>query len=275
MISHNVEYYDSVSSTMTVAKKRAQESAPSGTWIVANEQTTGKGRLGREWLSERQQGLFTTLILRPQCDVLTKSVHLPHLPQLSLVCGVSLAEIVRAMGVDNVFVGWPNDVFIRCQRPTPPGQPVYRKLAGILLESFTLENGEAVVLVGLGVNIAEKINVVLPEAIRERYIGLQDCLQGCSFLELRQSMLRSLQDVLTKNYENWLTHGFANTHTHFKTMDAYRDCHLLADLGGTGVDGIGEGINHEGGLCIRTPTGLRTVYTGEVKQVRMLSQTSA
>lgn len=115
----------------------AASGAPEGTSIVADEQTAGRGRLGRAWVSAPGAGLWFSVLVRVPADQRSASSLLP------LLAGVSVADAIGRHGVAAVLK-WPNDVVI-----DDPGGP--RKVAGILSEG----DGAGAVVVGIGVNITQ------------------------------------------------------------------------------------------------------------------------
>jgi BirA family biotin operon repressor/biotin-[acetyl-CoA-carboxylase] ligase len=125
---------DSVASTNDEARRRAQAGAAHGTAIVAREQTAGRGRDGRAWISP-PGNLYASFILRP-------GVTLADLPGLSLVAAVALGEALQPLMPPAARLGykWPNDILIDGH-----------KVAGILIESEAERDGVCAVL-GLGVN---------------------------------------------------------------------------------------------------------------------------
>jgi BirA family biotin operon repressor/biotin-[acetyl-CoA-carboxylase] ligase len=129
-----VELFASVSSTLDVANAIA-ESAPAGTLIIADEQTAGRGRLGRAWTSERGAGLWVTLIERPEDAV--------ALEVMSLRCGLYAAEALDALSGAPIAVKWPNDLYVRG-----------RKLAGVLIETRWRASAPEWVAIGFGLNVA-------------------------------------------------------------------------------------------------------------------------
>ena len=131
-IGRNLFYYPTVSSTMGIARKAASENASEGTIIIAEEQTAGRGRLGRSWINP--QGVIAmSVILRPKMSQL-----------LGLTMVASLATslgIERATGIKST-IKWPNDVLIDG-----------KKVSGILSESAL--RGESVdwAIIGIGINV--------------------------------------------------------------------------------------------------------------------------
>ena len=129
-----VELLETTTSTLDVAHRLAGESAPSGTLIIANEQTAGRGRGGKNWASAPGAGLWLTLIERP--------TDRSGLDVLSLRVGLAAARALDRFAAEPIRVKWPNDLFIE-----------YGKVAGILVEARWRERSLEWVAVGLGINV--------------------------------------------------------------------------------------------------------------------------
>jgi BirA family biotin operon repressor/biotin-[acetyl-CoA-carboxylase] ligase len=128
-----VHAYDEVGSTLDVAHALAPTAA-SGTLVLANEQTAGRGRHGRRWMSAPGAGVWLTLIERP-ADARALDV-------LALRCGLFAAEALDELAGETVRVKWPNDLYI--------GD---RKLAGILIETRWRGTAPEWVAIGFGLNV--------------------------------------------------------------------------------------------------------------------------
>jgi BirA family biotin operon repressor/biotin-[acetyl-CoA-carboxylase] ligase len=135
-----VELLESTTSTLDVAHRLAAEGAPSGTLVIANEQTAGRGRGGKTWQSAAGAGLWLTLIERP-ADPSGLSV-------LSLRVGIAAAEALDRFAVEPIRLKWPNDLYIDRS-----------KLAGVLTEARWREQSVEWVAIGLGINMKPPLNV--------------------------------------------------------------------------------------------------------------------
>ncbi|HEY4671110.1 MAG TPA: biotin--[acetyl-CoA-carboxylase] ligase, partial [Gemmatimonadaceae bacterium] len=129
-----VELLDSTPTTMDVAHRLAGQGAASGTLVIANEQTAGRGRGGKSWQSSPGAGLWLTLIERP-----TDS---SGLGVLSLRVGLAVAEALDRFAAEPIRVKWPNDLYID-----------RGKLAGILVEARWREQSVEWVAIGMGINV--------------------------------------------------------------------------------------------------------------------------
>ena len=129
-----VELLESTTSTMDVAHKLAGQGAQTGTLVLANEQTAGRGRGGNIWASAPGAGLWLTLIERP--------ADTSGLDVLSLRVGLAAAGALDRFAVEPIRVKWPNDLYID-----------RGKLAGILVEARWRESSLEWVAIGLGINV--------------------------------------------------------------------------------------------------------------------------
>lgn len=133
-LGRNVVVHETTGSTNSDAWDLARAGADEGTAVIADRQTAGRGRLGRSWQSEPGLNLYLSVVLRPEFEP-------ARAPQLSLVAGVAVADVVDGYGVD-CSIKWPNDVVV--------GR---RKVAGVLTEIEAETDRIAAVVLGIGVNL--------------------------------------------------------------------------------------------------------------------------
>ena len=132
-VGRRIVYLTSTGSTQDVARVEAEAGAPAGTTVVAEEQTAGRGRFGRSWVSPAGKNLYLTLLMRPPLE---------RLRSLSIVAPLAVALAVEEMTGLRPQLKWPNDVLIN-----------ERKLSGILVESELSGRSVNYALVGIGVNV--------------------------------------------------------------------------------------------------------------------------
>lgn len=152
-LGKKIHWFETVSSTNLTAQALALQGVPEGEIVIAEEQTQGRGRLGRSWSSPPYLNLYLSLILRPKFS--------PTLaPQITLMAAVALADTVQSFIPFAPEIKWPNDILVRGQ-----------KLAGILTESACESDHILFVILGLGVNLnfpRER----MPEEIRDKTTSL-------------------------------------------------------------------------------------------------------
>jgi BirA family biotin operon repressor/biotin-[acetyl-CoA-carboxylase] ligase len=129
----NLHYLVQTTSTMDDARRLAEEAAPHGTVVVADEQTAGRGTKGRIWVSPPGQSIHTTLIVRPSID---------ELKRLSIISPVATTDAVRETTPLQPTIKWPNDI-----------QMEHRKMGGILIEADWNEGQPSYALIGIGLNV--------------------------------------------------------------------------------------------------------------------------
>ncbi|SFS80799.1 biotin--[acetyl-CoA-carboxylase] ligase [Paenibacillus sp. BC26] len=135
-IIQKIRMFDSVDSTQNIAQRLAEEGAEEGTLVIAEQQTSGRGRLGRKWVSPSGKGIYMSFILRP-------GMPLHFAPQLTLLTAVALCRALRAIAAPlDIGIKWPNDLLIGG-----------KKISGILLESTAEEERLRYVIAGIGISV--------------------------------------------------------------------------------------------------------------------------
>lgn len=232
--------FDSLPSTNLEAAKRAQEGVPEGLCIVASEQTAGRGRLGRQWLSPRNAGLYCSIFLRPRFD---QSLW----PVITLMSAVVVHEALLAACSLQTDIKWPNDIL--------HGE---KKLCGILAEIVETPEGRAVI-VGIGINLT---NNSLPPELRATSVSAAT------------GQPTNLEQVLTKLQEcfaSWYRglngpRGADDIIAAWSQRSSYAEGkEILIKDAGTEFQGTTRGLTKEGALRVETEAGeVRIVRAGDV-----------
>ena len=132
-LGHIVFHFTSCASTMEEARREAAAGAAEGALVLAGEQTAGRGRMGRSWVSPPGVNLYLTIILRPPLE---------QLRHLSVIAPLAVCQAIEETTGLFPRVRWPNDVIIDG-----------KKVSGVLVESELVENNVLFALVGIGVNV--------------------------------------------------------------------------------------------------------------------------
>jgi BirA family biotin operon repressor/biotin-[acetyl-CoA-carboxylase] ligase len=237
-----VEVVEEAPSTNALVTARAHEGAAEGLVVVAEHQTAGRGRLDRSWETPARSGLTFSLLLRP-------SVPLPSWPWLPLLAGYAVDKALKAAGFE-ASVKWPNDVLLDG-----------RKLCGILIEVPSSAAGRVVIGVGLNVNnsLADA-----PPDVRQRATSLIDeTNQPHDRTELLIGILRRLDRDLAL-----LSVGAATAlQSRWSEWCWLTGRTVGIDQGERLVEGLCEGIDTDGALLLRTPSGRERVYSGIVAAI--------
>ncbi|GGF89049.1 biotin--[acetyl-CoA-carboxylase] ligase [Paenibacillus abyssi] len=150
----SIKLFDAVDSTQNIAHQLAEDGAPEGTLVIAEQQLHGRGRMGRSWVSPPSKGIWMSLVLRP-------NIPLPFTPQLTLLTAVALCRSLRKMTSADIGIKWPNDLLIDG-----------KKISGILLESTAEEERLRYVVAGIGISVNLEQQDYPPEML-EKAISLK------------------------------------------------------------------------------------------------------
>ena len=134
----NIHYYETVASTQKIANELANNGAPEGTIVVADEQTAGRGRLARQWVSPKGTGIWMSLILKPDIPIF-------QAPQLTLLSAVAAVQGIEQATGAKPEIKWPNDLLMNG-----------RKVSGILTEMQAEADGIHSVIIGIGINVNQQ-----------------------------------------------------------------------------------------------------------------------
>ena len=132
-------YFDKIDSTNTKAKELAEEGHPSGTFVVADQQTAGKGRRGRSWDSLPGTGIYMTLMLKPD-------INPNHASMLTLVTAMAVANAMHRVTGAEALIKWPNDIYWK-----------EKKICGMLIENDLMGRNISQSIIGIGRNINQEI----------------------------------------------------------------------------------------------------------------------
>ena len=223
---------DSVGSTNDEAARLADAGAREGTVVWAREQTGGRGRRGRHWVSP-VGNLYSSTVLRPDCVA-------QRAAELGFAAALAVSDIVPTGR--EVRVKWPNDVMVDGG-----------KVAGILLESSIGQGGRVEhVVAGIGVNVG-----FAPQVAEMRYPGA--ALGGSV-----EAALERLAQALARRLAEWRHNGFEAVRTAWLAkagpLGVAVDVRLADEL----VQGSFAGLDQEGALMLDTAAGPRKIVSGEV-----------
>ena len=242
VLGRKVYSYKSIGSTNETAHRLAESGAPEGTIVIAEKQTKGRGRLGREWHSPSGLGLFFSLILRP-----TISIEL--LPGLSLVAALSVSRVIERTSNLRPKIKWPNDCLIDSQ-----------KVAGILMEISAELDRISYAVVGIGININhQKKN--FPKSLRSRATSLA-LKTGAT--QNRADFLREFLYEFEKDYKNFVKYGLRFMGHALVERSSVLDKKITVRFGKKKITGVAVGLDENGALRLKTKDGVITVSAGEV-----------
>ncbi len=225
-----------------MAKGLATKGTGEGTVVVAETQTGGKGRFGREWASP-EGGLWFSVILRPR----TQS---EHATKLTLLASVAAAEVIRSMYGLTAEIKWPNDVLVNG-----------KKACGILSESKI--KGEAIDFAVLGIGINANFDVeALPSNVHESATTLKHELDR----EVsREALLCELLDRMEFYYDMFIRGDFEGILHNWRHLATFLGSHVEVTSDKERIRGWAIDIDNDGALIVKLrDQTLRKVTSGEI-----------
>lgn len=236
-VGQRVIYYSSLTSTMEVARQEARQGAVAGTVIVADEQTAGRGRLKRSWLSPGGN-IALSIILYPS---------LAYLPFLIMLASLAVAHSIEAVTGLKPQIKWPNDVLVKG-----------RKVCGILIKSDVQGNTVNYTIIGIGINVSLRL-ADFPE--------IQPIATSLS-AELgrdvsRLSVIRYLLVEIERLYLALLAGG--SIYQEWRARLVTLGKRVRATTGETIYEGVAESVARDGSLLLRGLDGnLTRIVAGDV-----------
>lgn len=242
VFGNNIHTFSEIGSTNNEAKSRAAKGEPEGTVVIAESQSTGRGRLSRGWFSPPGRGIWFSLILRPP--------FLPYLaPQCTLMAAVAVTRALRQMTNLPCGIKWPNDILLDG-----------KKLVGILTEMSAEMDQINYVVIGIGINVNIRADEFPPELQ-----SIASSLQiATGHPVARTDLLCSILQEMEQLYNHSVQEGFG------AVLATWRELSLTL---GQVVDvytpeehysGIAIDIDNEGALLVDTEQGRQRVIAGDV-----------
>lgn len=236
-IGQRVIYYPSLTSTNDVAKQEAQRGAAEGTVVIAEEQTAGKGRIKRAWLSPRGS-IALSVILYPE---------LGYLSSLIMIASLAVVHCLEKVTGLKSQIKWPNDILING-----------KKVCGILIENEVKGNKVDYAIIGIGVNVNLRLSD-FPEIPPTATSLSQELGRDVSQLDMIRCLLAEIERLYLalpaggSVYQEWRD----NLVTLGKKVQVSSD--------ETTYEGIAESVTKDGSLLLRQSDGsLTKIVAGDV-----------
>lgn len=237
-IGQNIEYFKSIDSTNTFAKNIAPK-LDEGMVIISDEQSSGKGRVGREWISKENEGIYFSIILKPDIDIMNASF-------LTQVAGAAMVSSLEKMGVEST-IKWPNDIIVNG-----------KKISGILTEMSAEIDQISYIVVGIGVNL---YNQSFEEEIESKATSLKKEGYDIDKKEFLQKFFLEFEDL----YKEFLSGDKESTISILRKKSAVLDkeVYIIDRTGKTKV--YARDIDENGNLLVEKENGsIETIFTGEI-----------
>ncbi len=238
--------FDSLPSTNTEAARQAMRGAAEGLCVVAREQTAGRGRLQRRWISPAGAGLYLSIVLRPRVNPSLWSL-------IPLMAALAVHDALVQTCAVETDIKWPNDILF-----------AERKLCGILAETLDTESGRAVVT-GIGINLsAEALSPELREAATSVAVitGVEPDAEA---------VLQPLLSAFAQRYKMFQEpDGPREIICEWSARSSYSQGKRVSVANGTETfAGVTRGLEPDGALRVETDAGeIKVVRAGDVTTVR-------
>ncbi len=248
-MNFTILHFDSLASTNTEAVNQAKRGASEGLCVVARQQTKGRGRFGREWISQKDAGVYFSIVLRPKIAV-------KYLSLLTFACAVAVFETLSKFGL-NPDIKWANDIHV--------GD---KKICGILAETCETNAGLAVV-VGIGINLK---SANFPPKLKEIATSFEQETGKTPDAEI---LLQTLTGFLSVYCEILYGENGAEKISQEWTRRSTYACgkSVRVRLRNETISGKTCGIEADGALRVQTESGeVKTVRAGDVEKLRTEKQ---
>ncbi len=244
VMGSNLEIIMSTGSTQEEARQRAELDAPEGTLIIAEEQTGGKGRMGRKWFSPSGKGIWMSLILRPQQAI-------EYTSQLTLLTGVAVCRAIRKTTGLQVGIKWPNDILLN-----------QRKISGILLESIIEDKVVRYCIVGIGISVN-----VDSEDYPEELKDIATSLKIANGAPVDRTMLiAAVLEEFEMLYKLYNEEGFVPIASLWEALSVTINQEVIINTVHGLREGIAMGLDPSGALLVDIGMGnIVPVISGDVK----------
>lgn len=223
---------DETDSTNNEAKKLAAEGAPHGTAVIADSQTSGKGRLDRSFVSPAGKGLYMSVIIRPEFDI-------KYAPMITSAAAVAASIAVEELCGCEVQIKWVNDLYING-----------KKISGILTESAVNSGGKSLeyAVIGIGINICS-ITEHLDEELKLRASSIED---ETGNIPDRNALCAAVLNEL----DTWLGKIEDRSYiTEYRQREFLTGKRITAESGGKIISGTAVGIDRNANLMVELSNG--------------------
>jgi len=232
-------HYESLKSTNNRAYELAEKGEPEGTLVVAETQTSGKGRLGRKWISPKSGGIYFSLILRPDMES-------DKVPVITLVAAVSIQRAIKKICDIDAGIKWPNDILID-----------EKKVCGILCEIKAQPDMVDFLILGVGINVNTPLKKLPAEATSLK----NESSRSVS----RRKLMRQILTEIEKDYIKMKKEGFISLREECKKLSTVLNKRITVKEYSSSFEGIAKDIDEKGALIVKKKDGSRKrVFSGDV-----------
>ena len=234
--------YESLESTNTTAKELYTQGACGGTVVMTEEQTAGRGRMDRQWLSPACKNLLFSILLIP--DIKVENIY-----SLTLALAVAGIDAIKKISGLSSMIKWPNDVYLN-----------NKKLAGILTEFKVRGKNPAYVILGMGINVnwnpEKEKNILFPSTSIFNETGL---------VTSRNRLIAEILKNLEILYNDIINERLESLKGRINSLSLLTGKEVSVDIGEKIISGTVQGIDADGGLILTGQDGdVKKILNGDV-----------
>ena len=243
----NINIFQTIDSTNTYARELAEKNSVSGLVILAEQQTGGRGRRGKSWVSPFAANIYLSIVWDFEQGA-------EALEGLSLAVGVAVRRALIAHGVQGVKLKWPNDIYVE-----------QKKLGGILLEMIGDPAGHCSVVIGVGLNVSMPVSQA--SAIDQDWTDVASQLQDK--LPARNKLAAELISEILPLLSTFQTQGFAAYCDEWQAADAFYGQTAVISTPKQSITGIVKGVDINGALRLELDSGNIESFIGGELSLRL------
>jgi BirA family transcriptional regulator, biotin operon repressor / biotin---[acetyl-CoA-carboxylase] ligase len=238
-------FSDEIDSTNIKAHSLAEKGTENGTVILAERQTDGKGRLGRQWESPEATGIYCSVILKPQ-------LALPETALITFIAAIAILEAIRQICPTlQTQIKWPNDILVND-----------KKIVGVLTEASAEMQHVNYIVVGFGINVNTP-----PDKLPERVIFPASSLMtesGCTIDRIK------LTALCLKQLDFWYNclekkDGPEKILKRWHELSSMIGREVTVKQINSDISGTIEGVSKDGALLVKDNSTIHSIYSGDVK----------
>jgi len=243
----NINIFQTIDSTNTYARELAEKNSVSGLVILAEQQTGGRGRRGKSWVSPFAANIYLSIVWDFEQGA-------EALEGLSLAVGVAVRRALIAHGVQGVKLKWPNDIYVE-----------QKKLGGILLEMIGDPAGHCSVVIGVGLNVSMPVSQA--SAIDQDWTDVATALQDK--LPARNKLAAELISEILPLLSTFQEQGFAAYRDEWQAADAFYGQPAVISTPKQSTAGIVKGVGINGALRLELDSGNIESFIGGELSLRL------
>ncbi|ACB83684.1 biotin--[acetyl-CoA-carboxylase] ligase [Natranaerobius thermophilus] len=232
---YQITYFDNIDSTNNYARSLQPPQV-----VIAEQQTKGRGRMGRAWFSA-PGGIYFSLVITPRCSV-------DEIPTIPLLISTAITKVLkRELGIQ-AEIKWPNDILVQGQ-----------KVTGILVELAGETDAPQKAVIGVGINANQNTNL-FPEELKKSVTSLREL--NCSPVN-RKLMLNSILEEITQLFFE-LPNCIPKVLNTWKEYSCTLGKKITVKQVSKTITGIAKDIDRSGALIVETPQGEQRILTGDL-----------